>query len=70
MQFYRDGYRPGDPDVLPVAPQAAARTTNLPDEVDVLIVGTGPAGTVLAARRTASPAARWRCSRLSVWGKS
>ena len=40
MQFYLDGYRPGDPDVLPAAPGAEARGAALPDEVDVLIVGS------------------------------
>lgn len=55
MQFYRDGYRPGDPDILPPSPEALARTADLPAEVDVLIVGTGPAGTVLAAQLAAFP---------------
>ncbi|MGK0741412.1 FAD-dependent monooxygenase [Leucobacter sp. Z1108] len=55
MQFYRDGYRPGDPDIKPAAPEGLARTPELPDEVDVLIVGTGPAGTVLAAQLAEFP---------------
>ncbi len=55
MQFYRDGYRPGDPDIKPAAPEALARTTALPAEIDVLIVGTGPAGTVLAAQLSEFP---------------
>jgi phenol 2-monooxygenase (NADPH) len=41
MQFYLDGYKPGDPDIL---------TAELPDAVDVLIVGSGPAGALLAAQ--------------------
>ncbi len=56
MQFYRDGYRPGDPDIRPAAPEALARSIEMPDEVDVLIVGTGPAGCVLAAQLAAFPA--------------
>ena len=52
MQFYRDGYYPGDPRV-----HAAAQTTvgDAIDggEVDVLIIGTGPAGLVLAAQLAA-----------------
>ncbi|MCL2614780.1 MAG: FAD-dependent monooxygenase [Nocardioidaceae bacterium] len=57
MQFYRDGYRPGDPDLLPASPEAIARAESdgLPDTVDVLIVGTGPAGTVLGAQLAAFP---------------
>lgn len=55
MQFYRDGYRPGDPEIEPASPEALSRSTSLPDEVDVLIVGTGPAGTVLAAQLAAFP---------------
>ncbi|MGM7670410.1 FAD-dependent monooxygenase [Microbacterium sp. A93] len=50
MQFYRDGYRPGDPDIRPASPQALGRSAEFPEKVDVLIVGTGPAGTVLAAQ--------------------
>ncbi|MFT4214975.1 MAG: FAD-dependent monooxygenase [Microbacterium sp.] len=55
MQFYRDGYRPGSPDAHPAAPEALARPAGLPDAVDVLIVGTGPAGTVLGAQLAAFP---------------
>jgi phenol 2-monooxygenase len=55
MQFYRDGYRPGDPDVAPAAPEILERGAQAPDVVDVLIVGTGPAGTVLAAQLAAFP---------------
>ena len=55
MQFYRDGYRPGDPDLVPAAGTALTRTEGIPDLLDVLIVGTGPAGTVLAAQLAAFP---------------
>jgi phenol 2-monooxygenase len=55
MQFYQDGYRPGDPDVLAEAPQAATRPASLPDACDVLIVGSGPAGTLLAAQLSTFP---------------
>ena len=55
MQFYRDGYRPGDPDIQPAAPQALGRPSELPHEVDVLVVGTGPAGTVLGVQLAAFP---------------
>jgi phenol 2-monooxygenase (NADPH) len=55
MQFHVDGFRPGDPRVRPVDPAAAARPAALPDEVDVLIVGCGPAGLVLAAQLAEFP---------------
>ena len=54
MQFYLNGYRPGDP--LTAAPDPTAAETmagGLPEEVDVLIVGSGPAGLVLAAQLSA-----------------
>ena len=46
MQFYLNGYKPGDPDILAAAPGAEKRPAGLPDAVDVLIVGSGPAGTL------------------------
>jgi phenol 2-monooxygenase (NADPH) len=56
MQFYLDGYRPGDPELRPAAPgREAGRSGQLPEEVDVLIVGTGPAGVVLAAQLSEFP---------------
>src|SRR3954451_20448491 len=45
-----DGYRPGDPFVEQPHPSVADRPDGLPEEVDVLIVGCGPAGLVLAAQ--------------------
>src|SRR5919112_1354735 len=50
MQFYLDGYQPGDPFVEDPHPSVAQRPEGLPEETDVLIVGTGPAGLVLAAQ--------------------
>jgi phenol 2-monooxygenase len=55
MQFHVDGFRPGDPRVRPADPAAAARPAALPPEVDVLIVGCGPAGLVLAAQLSEFP---------------
>jgi phenol 2-monooxygenase len=55
MQFYLDGYRPGDPLVALPHPSVAERPAGLPEEVDVLIVGTGPAGMVLAAQLAQFP---------------
>lgn len=55
MQFHLDGFRPGDPHVSEASPQAAARADAVPPEVDVLIVGCGPAGLTLAAQLAAFP---------------
>ncbi len=56
MQFYLNGYRPGDPDIAEPAPGAEARAAaGLPDRVDVLVVGSGPAGTLLAAQLSTFP---------------
>src|SRR5919198_3892959 len=58
MQFYLNGYKPGDPCVEDPHPSVAQRPEGLPDEVDVLIVGAGPAGLVLAAQLAAFPEIR------------
>jgi phenol 2-monooxygenase len=55
MQFYLNGYQPGDPDIQEPAAGAAHGMGALPDRVDVLIVGSGPAGTVLAAQLASFP---------------
>lgn len=56
MQYYRDGFYPGDPAVAPAAPEATSVVdAPFPDEVDVLIVGSGPAGNVLAAQLARFP---------------
>jgi phenol 2-monooxygenase (NADPH) len=56
MQFHLNGFRPGDPEIFePVDPKASPRSDALPDEVDVLIVGCGPAGLTLAAQMAAFP---------------
>jgi len=53
MQFHLDGFRPGDPHVADVSDLAAAHTDAAPAQVDVLIVGCGPAGLTLAAQLSA-----------------
>jgi phenol 2-monooxygenase len=55
VQFHLNGYRAGDPFVHDPHPSVAERPAALPDEVDVLIVGCGPAGLVLAAQLASFP---------------
>jgi phenol 2-monooxygenase len=57
MQFYKDGFRGGNPDIKPAAPNRRNRGINepLPEKVDVLISGTGPAGLCLAAQLSQFP---------------
>src|SRR4051794_29950765 len=50
MQFHLNGYETGDPSIADAHPSVAEREGGLPEEVDVLIVGCGPAGLVLAAQ--------------------
>ena len=55
MQFYLNGYRPGDPERSPAAIQSEQlpRPDALPQMVDVLIIGCGPTGLTLAAQLSA-----------------
>jgi phenol 2-monooxygenase len=55
MQFHHHGYVSGDPRVSPAAGTGLNRPAELPDEVDVLIVGSGPAGMLLAAQLAQFP---------------
>ncbi|MDR8396561.1 FAD-binding monooxygenase [Paraburkholderia sp. USG1] len=48
MQFHLNGFRTDDPMIEPAA--VGAPRVDMPDAVDVLIVGSGPAGLVLAAQ--------------------
>src|SRR5919109_833325 len=50
MQFYLNGYKTGDPCVEDPHPSVVERPGGLPKDVDVLIIGCGPAGLVLAAQ--------------------
>lgn len=56
MQFHLNGFQTGDPELHP----AADRREGQADQVDVLIVGTGPAGLTLAAQLAAFPSIRTR----------
>jgi len=55
MQFHLNGFRPGDPEIPDHVLKRDASTGSLPKEVDVLIVGCGPAGLTLAAQLSAFP---------------
>jgi len=57
MQFHLNGFNPGDPEISKVSEEFKASDNNqkLPDEVDVLIVGCGPAGLTLAAQLSVFP---------------
>ncbi|MEX0957010.1 MAG: FAD-binding monooxygenase [Rhizobiaceae bacterium] len=54
MQFHLDGFRPGDPTIAR-RPANSAGPAIPASEVDVLIVGCGPAGLTLAAQLAAFP---------------
>jgi phenol 2-monooxygenase (NADPH) len=58
MQFYLDGYKPGDPLIEDPHPSVAERQGGPPDDLDVLIIGCGPAGLVLAAQMANFPEIR------------
>lgn len=55
MQFHHYGYVSGDPRIKPAAGVGIDRPAELPDEVDVLIVGAGPAGMLTAAQLAQFP---------------
>ncbi|WP_137920855.1 FAD-binding monooxygenase [Hydrogenophaga sp. 2FB] len=53
MQFHLNGFKAGDPHVSEASPLAPVHTDVVPTDVDVLIVGCGPAGLTLAAQLAA-----------------
>ncbi|MDA4892648.1 FAD-dependent monooxygenase [Streptomyces sp. MS2A] len=55
MQFHHHGYVSGDPRVQNADGVGTDRAGDLPDEMDVLIVGSGPAGMLLAAQMSQYP---------------
>jgi len=57
MQFHLNGFEPGDPDISDPIQRypASVSSGTVPKEVDILIVGCGPAGLTLAAQLSAFP---------------
>lgn len=55
MQFHHHGYVSQEPRMQPAAGTGIDRPAELPEEVDVLIVGSGPAGMLLAAQMSSYP---------------
>ncbi|MBY4214138.1 FAD-dependent monooxygenase [Rhodococcus fascians] len=55
MQFHHHGYVSGDPRVQRASGTGIDRPDELPEYVDVLIVGTGPAGMMTAAQLSQFP---------------
>lgn len=60
IQFHHEGYVSGDPRVEPAAGTGIDRPDELPEHVDVLIIGTGPAGMVAAAQLAQFPSVTTR----------
>ena len=55
MQYHLDGYTYGDPSIAPAVAELMRHSAQLPQTVDVLVVGTGPAGAVLTAQLAQFP---------------
>ncbi len=55
MQFHHRGYVSENPRIQPAAGYGINRTSEIPDEIDVLIVGTGPAAVTVAAQLSHFP---------------
>lgn len=55
MQFHHNGYVSADPRVEPAAGAGIDRPSQMPDVMDVLIVGAGPAGIITAAQLSQFP---------------
>src|SRR5262249_51318927 len=57
VQFHLNGFEPGDPEIADLSRRhlAAGASGPVPREVDVLIVGCGPAGLTLAGQLSAFP---------------
>jgi len=55
VQFHERGYVSEDPRIKPAAGYGINRPTEIPDEMDVLVVGTGPAAVAVIAQLSRFP---------------
>src|SRR5215471_11555928 len=57
MQFHLNGFEPGDPEIFGQSERypASGAQGSVPEKVDVLIIGCGPAGLTLAAQLSDFP---------------
>ncbi|WP_217133476.1 FAD-binding monooxygenase [Leucobacter chinensis] len=60
MQFHHHGYVSTDPRIEPASGLGLDRSPELPDTMDVLIVGSGPAGIITAAQLAQFPGVNTR----------
>jgi phenol 2-monooxygenase len=60
VQFHHHGYVSADPRIQPAAGTGIDRPVELPDTMDVLIVGSGPAGMIAAAQLAQFPSVSTR----------
>ena len=67
MQYHLNGFKAGDPDVHPAAPGHRRAGDPLPETVDVLIAGSGPAGLCLAAQLAGVPQIRTLLVEPKLW---
>ncbi len=55
MQFHLNGFQNRDPEIREASPHALPHGDGVPQQVDVLVVGAGPAGLTLAAQMANFP---------------
>lgn len=60
MQFHTNGFHGGNPEILDAAVGHEGKQGLLPEKLDVLIIGSGPAGLTLAAQLAAYPEIKTR----------
>lgn len=60
MQFHTNGFHPGNPEIFDVANGYEDKQGKVPERLDVLVIGSGPAGLTLAAQLATFPQIRTR----------